>query len=206
MSNEKREAFLMRSEYDRQHLRGNYYRDRADEAEAEVVKERDRAANYKISRDRLSDRHDKQCKEVERLVARIKEGEEALLEGRVASNLQCVAESKLRRELKEKDRQIRGYQHECRDVEQTLGKALGYPEIYPHVTDIDDGQICVGEHVASSIALEAARKLLQLHNALGTFGRHQGDNSCRFGAECGCGLNDSLKLLGIQESGCKVGE
>lgn len=49
------------------------------------------------------------------------------------------------------------------EVCQTLGKALGYPwfkddqKNFPHATEADG--VCVGDHVAESIAAEAARKL-----------------------------------------------
>ena len=43
-------------------------------------------------------------------------------------------------------------------IQQTLGKALGYPN-YPPRSD----SVCVGEHVAETLAIEAARKIEQLH-------------------------------------------
>jgi hypothetical protein len=46
-----------------------------------------------------------------------------------------------------------GQNHE---IEQTLGKALGYPPLYPDASPVDDGQACVGDHVAETLALEAA--------------------------------------------------
>lgn len=45
------------------------------------------------------------------------------------------------------------------EVEQILGKALGYPLLYPAVSTVDDGQVCVGDHVAASLAMEAADRL-----------------------------------------------
>ncbi len=51
-------------------------------------------------------------------------------------------------------------------VEQTLGKALGYPWYkddpvnFPEATEADG--VCVGEHVPESIALEAAQRILKL--------------------------------------------
>ena len=51
------------------------------------------------------------------------------------------------------------------EICQTLGKALGYPWIkddqknFPGATESDG--VCVGEHVAESIAAEAARKISQ---------------------------------------------
>jgi hypothetical protein len=58
------------------------------------------------------------------------------------------------------------------DVEQILGKVLGYPwykddqKNFPGATEADG--VCVGEHVAQSIAMEAAHmltKLLKQENA-----------------------------------------
>ena len=52
------------------------------------------------------------------------------------------------------------------EVEQTLGKALGYPwykddqKNFPGATEVDG--VCVGAHVAQSIALEAAHKITRL--------------------------------------------
>ena len=55
------------------------------------------------------------------------------------------------------------YDHE---IEQVLGKALGYPwfkddqKNFPGTTEVDG--VCVGEHVAASIAIEAAEKIISL--------------------------------------------
>jgi hypothetical protein len=50
------------------------------------------------------------------------------------------------------------------EIEQTLGKALGYP---PFPAEFDAGdQVCVGEHVAESLADEAAKKLAALRSQL----------------------------------------
>lgn len=52
---------------------------------------------------------------------------------------------------------------EFHEIEQILGKALGYPwykddqKNWPDATE-DDG-VCVGEHVAVTLAMEAADKL-----------------------------------------------
>ena len=52
---------------------------------------------------------------------------------------------------------------EMSEVEQTLGKALGYPwykddpKNFPNATE-EDG-VCVGEHTASTLAAEAANRL-----------------------------------------------
>ncbi len=50
------------------------------------------------------------------------------------------------------------------DVEQTLGKAMGYPwykddlHNFPNATEANG--VCVGEHVAETIAAEAANRLV----------------------------------------------
>lgn len=59
-----------------------------------------------------------------------------------------------------------GFRHEQNDIEQTCGKVLGYPRYYddqknfPGATEKDG--VCVGEHVASSIAAELANKYRDL--------------------------------------------
>ena len=53
------------------------------------------------------------------------------------------------------------------EIEQILGRALGYPRYaddqknFPNSTD-EDG-VCVGEHVPETIAVEAANKILKLN-------------------------------------------
>ena len=60
---------------------------------------------------------------------------------------------------------------EFHDIEQTLGKALGYPRYkddqknFPGATDADG--VCVGDHVAASLATEAAERIRVLEEALG---------------------------------------
>lgn len=48
-----------------------------------------------------------------------------------------------------------GRAREANEVDQILGKALGYPLYYPDVSDVDDGMVCTGEHVLASLAQEA---------------------------------------------------
>ena len=56
------------------------------------------------------------------------------------------------------------------DIEQTLGRALGYPwfkddqKNFPGATDADG--VCVGDHVAESLAMEAASKISDLRAQL----------------------------------------
>jgi translation initiation factor 2 alpha subunit (eIF-2alpha) len=63
----------------------------------------------------------------------------------------------------EVERLRNGAQRQYREIEQTLGKALGYPYFYSDQKNFSgtteaDG-VCVGEHVAESIAEEAARRI-----------------------------------------------
>ena len=68
------------------------------------------------------------------------------------------------------------------DVCQTLGKVLGYPWYkddqanFPGATE--ENGVCVGEHVAETIAEEAARRIEKLEGALRRFAErrhHNGD-------------------------------
>jgi urease accessory protein UreF len=51
------------------------------------------------------------------------------------------------------------------DICQTLGKVLGYPwykddqENFPGATESDG--VCVGEHIAETLAMEAARRIVE---------------------------------------------
>lgn len=54
----------------------------------------------------------------------------------------------------------------CDDVEQVLGKALGYPPAYPDASEVDDGRVCVGEHTPATLAREAATEITRLRAAL----------------------------------------
>jgi hypothetical protein len=82
-------------------------------------------------------------------------------------------------ELRERDRQLaeaqekaKHYYNACvkmeHEVTQVLGKALGYPEYGPEVFENGqpDGSVCVGEHVAESIADEAARRIKTLEEGI----------------------------------------
>jgi len=72
--------------------------------------------------------------------------------------------------LAEKDAEIARLKDACikqsHDIEQTLGKALGYPwykddqKNFPGTTEADG--VCTGEHVAESIAMEAATQIATL--------------------------------------------
>ncbi len=72
------------------------------------------------------------------------------------------------KKIAELERMIRGYQHECDQVEQVLGKALGYPWYkddqvnFPEATEASG--VCVGEHTPTTIAMEAARMIGRLQS------------------------------------------
>ena len=65
---------------------------------------------------------------------------------------------------------IRKYQQELNDIEQILGKALGYPwftddpKNFPTATEADG--VCVGDHTAWSLAMCAADKIKELEEKL----------------------------------------
>lgn len=78
-----------------------------------------------------------------------------------------MAESALRQgETERLRRQADGYARECHEVEQALGKALGYPwykddpDIFPGATG-EDG-VCTGVHTPAGIAAEAAGEIGRL--------------------------------------------
>lgn len=48
------------------------------------------------------------------------------------------------------------------EIEQVLGKALGYPPAYPDASRTDDGVVCIGDHVPETLAIEAAWKIAEL--------------------------------------------
>jgi len=64
------------------------------------------------------------------------------------------------------ERATKAYIRTSYEVEQALGKALGYPwykddqKNFPGATEADG--VCVGEHIAVTIAREAARKITEL--------------------------------------------
>jgi hypothetical protein len=66
----------------------------------------------------------------------------------------------------ERDQLKHAIARENHDITQTLGKALGYPwfkddlKNFPDATEADG--VCVGDHVAASLASEAAAKINQL--------------------------------------------
>ncbi len=74
-----------------------------------------------------------------------------------------AAESERDKALAELDRLRKLCTHDDDDICQTLGKALGYPwykddqSNFPGATE--ENGVCVGEHVAASIAAEAAKRL-----------------------------------------------
>lgn len=67
-------------------------------------------------------------------------------------------------------RLLNAYSQQNYEVCQTLGKVLGYPWLkddqknFPGSTEADG--VCVGEHVAESIAEEAAKKITELQSMI----------------------------------------
>jgi hypothetical protein len=61
-------------------------------------------------------------------------------------------------------RVLPAYATTCHQVEQTLGKALRYPEYGPEMfTDgVPDGSVCVADHTPESIAAAAAGEIERL--------------------------------------------
>ena len=65
---------------------------------------------------------------------------------------------------------IQRYKKESEEIEQILGKALGYPwfkddqDNFPNATEADG--VAVGDHTAWSLAMEAADKIKHLENQL----------------------------------------
>ncbi len=79
-----------------------------------------------------------------------------------AHRLAFIIDKKLDELKAGKKRAEDAYFQTSHDVEQALGKVLDYPELYPHVSKIDDGSVCVGDHVPATIAAEAANKIKDL--------------------------------------------
>jgi hypothetical protein len=69
------------------------------------------------------------------------------------------------------------------DINQILGKALGYPEAFPDISDVDDGSVVTGEHIPVTLAMEAAKQLTQTQQKLDTAA--EALESVRDG-ECNC--------------------
>lgn len=82
--------------------------------------------------------------------------------------------------LEEAESEVKRLQDACAktedEVEQILGKALGYPwykddpGIFSGATEADG--VCVGEHVAASLAMEAVGEIERLRAALQPFAQY----------------------------------
>lgn len=59
------------------------------------------------------------------------------------------------------ERTTKGLLRECHEVEQVLGKVLGYPLMGPEVGG-DNTEVCVGDHTPGTLAAEAADKIRKL--------------------------------------------
>lgn len=88
---------------------------------------------------------------------------EAAAEDGIALGMQIA---NLEGQLVDEQRKSKGYASECRDVEQYLGQALGYPwyrddpKNFPECTDADG--VCVGEHTPATIAAEGAQRIVEM--------------------------------------------
>ena len=69
----------------------------------------------------------------------------------------CAERADLERKLDDVTRRAAGYEMECAEIDQVLGRALGYPSN----PDDADG-VCTGEHTPASLAVEAAREVERL--------------------------------------------
>jgi hypothetical protein len=110
---------------------------------------------------------------IKELETQLASSDELFRAGRVQNNesgdeliQEQIKVANLEAELTNAQRAVKGYQAECQEVEQALGQALGYPwyrddeKNFPNATDADG--VCIGEHVPSSIALEAGRTITEL--------------------------------------------
>lgn len=104
---------------------------------------------------------------------------------------------RLLHELEEVERELIGRRKECEEVEQTLGKALGYPP-YPVLNGMDYSQIPasktnaqdspwvnIGDHVPGTIAEESAQRIAKLEREadwLANFAVHRA--YCPFPLDC----------------------
>lgn len=86
----------------------------------------------------------------------------------------------LRDQLHSKTFQFDGAIRELDDIEQALGRALGYPPYGPD-------RVCVGDHVAVTLAREAAGRLGALESAA------KGSGECA--SRVLCQLCDALKRI-----------
>lgn len=103
-------------------------------------------------------------------------------------------------------RQIAGYEAECAEIDQVLGRALGYP-----LAPGSEVTVRTGEHTPASLAMEAAREVGQLRakltaaqmesSAYSNALRRQRDHDERIAKvkaireETGCGLKEALDIV-----------
>lgn len=67
-----------------------------------------------------------------------------------------------------------GYAAELAEVDQVLGRALGYPTMGPEVGG-DHTTVCTGEHTVVTLAMEAAGRLSKTETLANRFAREAGD-------------------------------
>jgi hypothetical protein len=104
------------------------------------------------------------------LMSELKEGMDALTERRNIMNKKDFND--LITSVKEAGAILQNekYKKESEEIEQILGKTLGYPwfkddqDNFPNATEADG--VAVGDHTAWSLAIEAADKIKELQNEL----------------------------------------
>lgn len=137
------------------------------------------------------------CDELTAARQRIAEQDAQLAAIRVTAAATHEATERLGAQLAERTRRIAALEtaasRQQEEISQTLGRALGYPRLaddptnFPAATEVDG--VCVGDHVAESLAAEAAHRLAALDAALALYGTHV--PGCRRNADtpCTCGLD-----------------
>jgi len=84
-----------------------------------------------------------------------------------ATTLLAEAEAEIARLRARFDQTRAGVVAEYHEIEQLLGKALGYPPLYPAVSQVDDGSVGVGDHTAVTLAMEASGEITRLRDYVG---------------------------------------
>jgi len=85
----------------------------------------------------------------------IKQGLSGVAPNREWLDAMTAALDRVAAKFSEQEQRIAAYEAECFDVEQDLGRALGYPVMAPE----EGGDVDVGDHTPSTIAAEAAQRL-----------------------------------------------
>ena len=85
----------------------------------------------------------------------------------------------------EAERMRIAFARESDEIEQALGKAMGYPPLYPDASDVDDDRVGFGDHVAATLAAQAAEAIGRLKAELArvTSERDAAREALRLGGE-----------------------